>query len=400
MLTALAITAVYLGGAGADDCDGITFDRGGFAYLACHSSSDGFTGNEKKDMDAFVVKFDPRKSQIVYATRIGGSDWDGAFHVVVDTDGVVWVSGTTRSVDFPVGADRIYLGRGATNAFVARLDSEGNVNYAAMIGNATGEGLVVTPGGKVYLAGTKAPDNEMSYAYVAEIQVNGKARMLTLGPGSSSGIAVDRRGALFATGFTGQGAFVSRVDLDKWKQTGFVSIGNASGDRGRAIALDQAGRPHVFGTLVSQAFPPKRIAGKSDAFLAGYDSKLKKLRYSTLFGGTAEDFAGFNGDSLRPDSRGNFWIVGLTRSTDLLAEGKFAGVDDGFIASFSADSSTPRLATYFGGTGFEMLEGLAIAPDGAVWATGLTSSRGLATPDYHGGKSDVILVKLTVNGTK
>jgi len=391
------VAAVYLGGAGTDDCDGITFDREGFAYLACHSSSDGFTGNEKKDMDAFILKVDPRKSQIVHATRIGGSDWDGAFHVVVDSDGVAWVSGSTRSVDFPVAANRIYFGRGRTNAFVARVDSAGNVNYTAMIGDATGEGLVVASGGKVYLAGTKAPDGEMSSAYVAEIPVNGRARMLTLAPGSSSGIAADGRGALFVTGFTGNGAFISRIDLSKWKQTGFVSIGNASGDRGRAIAVDRAGRPYVFGTRVSQAFPPKQIAGKSDAFLAGYDSKLKKPRFATLFGGSAEDFAGFNGDSLRLDSRGNLWIAGLTRSTDLLAQGKFAGADDGFIASFCPNGSTLRFATYFGGTGFEMLEGLAIAPDGTVWATGLTSSRGLAIPDYHGGKSDAILVKVTVN---
>ena len=396
MLAQLAITATYLGGAGADDCDGIAFDREGFAYLACHSSSRGFTGTEKTDMDAFVVKFDPRESKIVCATRIGGSDWDGAFRIVVDAGGVVWVSGSTRSKDFPVPSGRIYCERGATDAFVARLDSEGKVNYLAMIGNATGEGLVVTPGGRVYLAGTKAPDDEEHYAFVAEIQVNGGARMLALGPGSSSGIATDGRGTLFATGFTGKGAFVARIDLGTWKQGGSISIGNADGDRGRSIAVDRAGRPHVFGTLVSQAFPPKQIAGKSDVFLAGYDAKLKKRRYAKSFGGTAEDFAGFNGDSLRLDSRGNSWIAGLTRSNDLPAQGKFAGADDSFIASFSPDGGGPRLATYFGGEGFEMLEGLAIAPDGAVWATGLTSSRGLATPDYHGGKSDAILVKLTI----
>jgi hypothetical protein len=55
-------------------------------------------------------------------------------------------------------------------------------------------------------------------------------------------------------------------------------------------------------------------------------------------------------------------------------------------------------ATYFGGTDPEILEGLAIAPDAAVWATGLTSSHGLGTPDHHGGRSDAILVRLTVDG--
>ena len=86
-------------------------------------------------------------------------------------------------------------------------------------------------------------------------------------------------------------------------------------------------------------------------------SKLKKLRYSSLFGGGAEDLAGFNGDSLRLDSLGNCWIAGLTRSADLPAQGRFAGADDGFIASFTPGSSTARVATYFGGMGLEMLEG-------------------------------------------
>jgi hypothetical protein len=70
-------------------------------------------------------------------------------------------------------------------------------------------------------------------------------------------------------------------------------------------------------------------------------------------------------------------------------------IGDGYIASFTPDGRSLRYATYFGGKGFDILEGLAIAPDGIVWATGLTSSQGLATPDYRGGKSDAVLVKLT-----
>src|SRR5687767_7312045 len=132
MLTALALTAIYLGGAGADDCDDITFDRAGYAYLACHSSSEGFVGAEKKDMDAYVVKFDPKLSKIVYTTRIGGTSWDAAFRVVVDANGMVWVSGTTQSADFPLkSSERCYFGHGAINAFVARLDAAGKAEYIA-----------------------------------------------------------------------------------------------------------------------------------------------------------------------------------------------------------------------------------------------------------------------------
>jgi hypothetical protein len=151
MLAALVLTAIYLVGAGADDCDDITFDQAGHAYLACHSSSENFTGADKKDMDAYVVKFDPRTRKILLATRIGGSQWDAAFRVVVDNRGSVWVSGTTQSVDFPFhGNESGRFRPGAINAFVARLDSNGTVEDVAVIGDATSEGLVVTKGNKVY----------------------------------------------------------------------------------------------------------------------------------------------------------------------------------------------------------------------------------------------------------
>jgi hypothetical protein len=141
--------------------------------------------------------------------------------------------------------------------------------------------------------------------------------MLTLGPGTASGIAIDGRGALFAAGFNGQGAFVSRVDLPTWKQTAFRSISSADADRARAVVVDGAGRPHVLGTAVSADCPGRhRVAGQSDIFLAGFDAKLKKLRYVTLFGGSSQDIAGFNGESFKRDSRGRIWTAGLTRSND------------------------------------------------------------------------------------
>jgi hypothetical protein len=91
-------------------------------------------------------------------------------------------------------------------------------------------------------------------------------------------------------------------------------------------------------------------------------------------------------------------IAGLTRWDNLRAQGRFAGADDGFIASFAPDSRRLRFATYFGGMGFDIFEGVAIAPDGTVCATGLTSSLGLGTSDYRGGRSDPVLVRVDDSG--
>jgi len=389
MLAAIAITAIYLGGAGADDCDDIAFDRAGYAWLACHSNSEGFTGAEKKDMDAFVIKFDPHASTIIHKTRIGGSGWDAAFRVVIDANGEVWVSGTTQSPDFPHN-NKCYSGCAAINAFVAHLNTSGALESITVIGDATAEGLVAT-NGKVYLSGTRSPNAESHSAYVAEI-ANGIVRLLTLGPGTANGIAADNRIQLFATGFTGKGAFIARIDLQQWNQVAIQHIGSADSDRARAVALDRSGNPYILGTATSSAVASQPIKGKSDVFLASFDPQLKRLRRVTLFGGHNDDFAGFNGASLSIDSRGNAYFTGMTRSTDLPAQGHHSGGDNGFIASITPKGKL-RAATYFGGTGFEMLEGIAIAPDGTIWATGLTSSRGLATPDHHGVRTDAVLLR-------
>ena len=344
-----------------------------------------------------MVKFDPRSSKIVYATRIGGSGWDAAFRVVVDVRGRVWVSGTTQSADFPFkNAERRHSDQGAINAFVARLDRDGAVEDMALVGDATGEGLVVTPDGTAYLTGTKAPSEEKHYAYVAEIRERGSPRLLTIGPGTASGVAVDKRGFLFAAGFDGRGAFVARVQLSAWTMVTLRSIGSADGDRARDVAIDGSGRPHVLGTAVSPDFCPKRsLAGKSDIFVAGFDADLSRSTYCVSFGGSADDLAGFNGGSLKIDSQNKLWLSGSTRSPDLKAQGRFAGLDDALVVSCTPGCRQFRLASYFGGEGFELFEGLALAPDGSVWTIGLTSSKSLTASGHHGGRSDAILVKWT-----
>lgn len=313
----------------------------------------------------------------------------------MDAQGRVWVSGTTQSPGFPFNyRQHTPPGRSSINAFVARLDDEGSIAAVAKIEDATGEGLVVTPDGIAYLTGTKAPNEENHYAYVATIQPPSDPRVLILGPGTASGIAINKRGTLFVAGFSGHGAFLSAVSIAGWKVSAIVSIGSADGDRARAVVVDRSGRPHVLGTAASSALCARgRVAGKSDVFIAGFDKKLRP-RYCKLFGGSADDTAGFNGGSLKADYRDNLWFSGLTRSSDLKAQGSYRGGDDGFVAGLVADGHVVRHATYFGGEGSDFLEGIAIAPDGTIWATGITSSRSLATPDHHGGRSDAILVRL------
>jgi hypothetical protein len=104
----------YFGGGGTDDCDGITTDLAGDIYLACHSDSSDFPGARAKTepqsraaMDAVVVKIESRTGQLLWATHIGGSDWDAVGDIYVTRDGSIYALGSTRSADFPTTPDAV-----------------------------------------------------------------------------------------------------------------------------------------------------------------------------------------------------------------------------------------------------------------------------------------------------
>jgi len=88
---------------------------------------------------------------------------------------------------------------------------------------------------------------------------------------------------------------------------------------------------------------------------------------TTYFGGSGKDEAGYDGQNIAVDPNGDVWIAGMTYSADLPANGRYGGGDgDGFIVKFSRSLGRVRFASYFGGPGRELGEGIAIVPGGAV----------------------------------
>jgi hypothetical protein len=78
---------------------------------------------------------------------------------------------------------------------------------------------------------------------------------------------------------------------------------------------------------------------------------------------------------------------------------------DGFLAAFSSDGSTLCYGSYRGGTGHDILEGIAIGK-GKVYATGISASRNLGQrgwrvqAGYGGGPYDAIVVGLDVGSCR
>jgi hypothetical protein len=133
-------------------------DASGNIYVA------GFQGTvgTPDSYDAFVAKLSPDGSKILYSTKFAGSKSDYVAALDIDSTGAAYVFGQTQSPDFPVTAGALQttmLGSSA-QGFVAKVDAQGKVVYATLIGggsdvypnaggllvDAAGEAVVSVPG--------------------------------------------------------------------------------------------------------------------------------------------------------------------------------------------------------------------------------------------------------------
>jgi len=117
--------STLLGGSGNyDEAQAIAIDESGNAYIAGITDSTDFptTANAYDTTfnggwrDAFVSKINSNGTELLYSTYLGGSGWksywwywegavEGASGLAIEGNGVVFVTGTTYSSDFPVTSD-------------------------------------------------------------------------------------------------------------------------------------------------------------------------------------------------------------------------------------------------------------------------------------------------------
>jgi uncharacterized protein (TIGR03437 family) len=132
------------------------------------------------------------------------------------------------------------------------------------------------------------------------------------------------------------------------------------------------------------------LKGGFDAFVAKL-SPTGQIIYSTYLGGSLDDAA----NSLVIDASGNTYITGFTQSKDFPATlGTYMGGMDVFVARLDAGGQLSE-ATFYGGSGDDSGNAVALSALGTVTVTGSTSSSDLpVTPDASQSK----LIPGQVNG--
>ncbi|MFN7918867.1 MAG: SBBP repeat-containing protein [Bryobacteraceae bacterium] len=399
---------------GLADCDSAAYGPQNDIFLACHSPGDQLEVTSqppltpaqqaaKERMDGYVLRFRPSTGKVLWATRIGGSDLDLLIRIAVDRRGFAYAAGFTKSADFPVTTDALQSRlAGKMDACFVKLTADGRVLYSTLLGGSgddQGDALAIDASGTVYLGGTTwSPDfpgqsaraAAKGDAWVAALDLAGRIRSTVFGGSGEeklTGIALDGRGALFATGFTPSpdfptagalqpqlrgpsDAFLTRLAIPSLEITYSTYYGGPGEDSAWGVTIDGSGHPIIAGR--TGGF--ERALPGSDAFVATFGGpELKTVRVAT-FGGSGMDSAGYDGQNVAIDRWGNVWFVGETHSPDLPVRNafqpKFGGGDgDGFLAALSPDLNRVCFASYFGGPGREVLEGVAISRAGQIFAT-------------------------------
>lgn len=459
----------FLGGSESDDGGGLAVDGSGAAYVTGSTFSPDFpatTGAFDPSLgaggDAFVAKLSPDGSTLVYATFLGGDGWERGNAIVVDGTGTVYLTGATRSADFPTTAgafDTTY--NGYTDAFVAKLSPDGRtLVYGTFLGGSStwwdvGTGIAVDGEGAAYVTGYTGsadfPTTEGAFdpainggddAFVTKLNMAGSALAYSTFLGGSgfdtgSGIAVDGGGAAIVTGYTesanwpatpdafdpspnGNGdAFVARLAADGSDLDYGTFLGGSDEDRADALSVGGDGTATVTGATQSADFPATPGAfdtsynGGGDAMVARLAADGADLVYATFVGGSAKDWA----KGIAVDGEGAAYLTGGTMSPDFPTTaaafdrsynggGAYSG--DALVAKLKPDGSALVNATFLGGGDDDSGQAIAVDGEGAATITGSTLSAGFPTTagafdrSYNGGGpygGDALVAKLAMTPT-
>jgi hypothetical protein len=227
--------SMVLGGSGYDFAQGLAVDALGHAYVVGDTGSSGFPVTNAiqsrfmgGNYDAFVAKLSPPGHALVFSTYLGGSGQDEGLGIALDADANAFVTGYTRSSAFPV-TNALYGTKAASrDAFVAKFDATGQLQYSSFLGGRSddeGWAIAVDADGSAHVVGmTQSSDFPVTNA------------LQTVYQGGRD---------LFITKFRpdGQGLIYSTF------------LGGSRGDEARSLALDADGSAYVVGFTASTNFP-------------------------------------------------------------------------------------------------------------------------------------------------
>lgn len=375
------LAATYLGGTASSVADGfddqpyaMDFDSSGNLYVAGATGSSNFPASPGYDSvfdgttDAFVVKLSSDLTQVLAATFLGGSSDDIATAVRISGSSV-YVAGATNSSDFPATPDPGTT-RGQWDVFVVKLNlslssflSAGTILGGTFIDNEAC--LALDGSGNVFVAG-----RTQSYDFPVTAGAYDNTYSLPEEyPDTSDFFVAKLNGSLSLQAATFLGG-VSTNGIDAKETSPAIAVDGSDNVvlAGISEATDYPTKPDAFSTT----------GGGAQVVVSKLNNTLTSLLYSTFVGPSA---LGYRVSlSLAGD---NVWIGGYASGSSFPTT---SGVHrtayasgEGFLSKLDGTLSNLLASTFVGGSGVDIVTGIATATDGSVYATGQTTS---SSPDF------------------
>ncbi|MEZ5427993.1 MAG: SBBP repeat-containing protein [Pyrinomonadaceae bacterium] len=271
------IFSTYLGGSASDNMNFSSgaLDSAGNLYVAGVSSSFDYptTPNayqvESNGSDEVVItKISPTGGSLVYSTFIGGNLIDSADALAVDTNGNAYVTGFTRSANYPL-KNAVLTELRDVDSFVTKLNPDGSaLVYSTFLGGHNlerGSGITTDEAGNCYVTGR-----------------------------SNSGDFPAKRAVRSPRGL--DDVFISKFNRDGALIFSTL-IGGGGNDYGFGIAADNANNVYVTGRATVSFFTTggafqRSLGGGADAFVAKVNTSIRKVK-SDFDGDGKSDLAVF-----------------------------------------------------------------------------------------------------------
>ena len=401
------------------------------AQLLCPSAIAGKTDRDRSPgPEVLQFRFGAHRTELLsvdptltWNTFLGGFGIDeGASALALDSSGNVYVAGSGNA---PWGSPvRAYSGD--DDAFVAKLDSNGNLVWNTFIGGAQSDlatALAVDASGNIYVVGWSSsswgsPIRSFSGGYdafAAKIDSGGHLIWNTFlgGPGINSGfdygraVAVDGSGNVYVAGQSaatwgsplrayggGDDGFVVKLDSNGsliWN----TFLGGGLDDEVFALTVDANRNVYVAGGSNGGWGPSANpYSGYYDAFVAKLDSS-GSLVWNSFLGSSDYDF----GYALALDPSGNVYIAGYSHLTwGSPVRPLSTGGWDAFAAKLDPIGKLVW-NTFLGGSGFDFGSGMAIDSDRNLYIAGLSDGTwGSPMRAFTGSFEDAFAAKLDANG--
>ena len=375
--------STYLGDTDDDWANDIAVDAQGAAYVCGGTWSSAFPTTRGvvqetfggDESDAFVIKLDPLASRADFSTFLGGGRDDEARSLALGRAGDIYVTGFTRSDNFPRSPNAFQSTRqGAEDAFVAKLNSTASrLVFSTLLGGGSadmGNAIAVDSFGDAYVAGSTTSDN-----------------FPTRVPG------------LFPL-YSGSGdAFIANFDTLGGAPLYSTYLGGGREDSANTIAVDPNGFASVAGHTKSEDFPlsssnviqAQRGDETGDAFWSRLTEDGRFLLDSTYLGGSRLD----EGRAVALGADGGVFVAGRTLSDNLAVtpgayQGTRVGENEGFLYRIVDNLQiATTLAASFSATAPVAPESIAAAFGGGL-ATVTQAADSLPLPAQIGGTRVVV----------